>query len=110
MQAGRLRVLAIAAPQRLIGPLAAVPTWREQGVNAVVNNWRPIIGPKNLSAAQTAYWEDVIVKVTRTAEWRNEIENAGSVNHYMNGRELANYFDAQYGEFKIILGDLGLAR
>ena len=52
----------------------------------------------------------VIVNVTRTAEWRNEIENAGSVSHFMNGRELANYFETQYGEFKIILGDLGLAR
>ena len=75
-----------------------------------MNNWRPVIGPKYLSAAQTAFWEDVIARVTRTTEWRNEIDNAGSVNHYMNSRELANYFDAQYAEFKTIFGDLGLAK
>ena len=109
-QAGRLRVIAIAAPQRLIGPLAAVPTWREQGVNAIVANWRPLIGAKGLSAMQTAYWEDVFAKVTRTEEWRNDVESAGGINNYMNSRELANYFDAQYAEFKIILGDLGLAK
>lgn len=109
-QAGRLRVIAIAAPQRLNGPLAAVPTWREQGVNAIVANWRPLIGAKGLSAVQIAYWEDVFAKVTRTEEWRNDVENAGGINLYMNSRELTNYFDAQYAEFKIILGDLGLAR
>lgn len=110
MQAGRLRVLAVAAPQRLSGALANVPTWREQGVAAVVANWRPMIAPKGLNAAQTAFWEDAFAKLTRTPEWRSEVETGGSVNHYMNSRELAAYFDAQYAEFKIILGDLGLAK
>lgn len=110
MQAGRLRVLAVAAPQRLSGALASVPTWREQGINAVVANWRPMIGPKGLNAAQTAFWEDAFAKLTRTPEWRSDVETGGSVNHYMNSRDLAAYFDAQYAEFKIILGDLGLAK
>jgi putative tricarboxylic transport membrane protein len=110
MQAGRLRVLAVAAPQRLAGPLAAVPTWREQGVNAVVANWRPVIAPRGLTATQIAFWEDAFAKLTRTPEWRSDVENGGSLNHYMNSRELASYFDAQYAEFKIILGDLGLAK
>jgi len=109
-QAGRLRVLAVAAPQRLIGPLNAVPTWREQGVNVVVANWRPIIAPKGLSAAQITFWEDVFARVTRTDEWKNEVENGGSIIHYMNSRELAIYFDSQYAEFKTILTELGLAK
>ena len=109
-QAGRMRVLAVASPQRLGGPLAAVPTWREQGVNAVVTNWRPVIGPKGLSAAQVAYWEDVFARVTGTDEWKSSVENSGGVIQHMNSRELAGYFDAQYAEFKAILGDLGLAR
>ena len=110
MQAGRLRVLGVAAPQRLSGALAAVPTLREQGIPAIVANWRPMIGPKGLNAAQTAFWEDAFAKLTRTAEWRNEVETGGSINHYMDSRELAAYFDAQYAAFKSILGDLGLAK
>ncbi len=110
MQAGRLRVLAVAAPQRLSGALANVPTWRELGVNAVVANWRPMIAPKGLNAAQIAFWEDAFAKLTRTPEWRAEVENGGSVNNYLNSRELANHFDAQYAEFKAVLGDLGLAK
>ena len=46
-----LRVVAVAAPQRLPGPMAEVPTWREQGVNAVVSNWRGVVGPRNLTPA-----------------------------------------------------------
>ena len=110
MQSGRLRVLAISAPKRLPGALAAVPTWKEQGVDAVVTNWRPVIGPKGLTSAQIAYWEGVFSKLIATDEWKREVERTGAVNHYMGNRELAAYFDAQYAEFRTILGEVGLAK
>ncbi len=110
LQAGRMRVLAIAAPARLDGALAAVPTWKEQGQNIIVANWRPVVGPKGWSPAQIAYWEDVFAKVTRTDDWKNEVARSGGVNHYMNSRDLAAYFDAQYTQFRSVLGDLGLAK
>jgi len=110
LQAGRMRVLAIAAPSRLDGALAAVPTWKEQGENIIVANWRPVVGPKGWSAAHVAYWEDVLAKVTRSDEWKNEVARSGGVNHYMNSRDLAAYFDSQYAQFKAVLMELGLAK
>jgi putative tricarboxylic transport membrane protein len=110
LQAGKMRVLAVAAPQRLEGPLAAVPTWKEQGADVVVANWRPIIGPKGLAAPQVGFWETVFARLTQTDEWKAEIARDGSVSHYMNSRELMSYFDAQYGHFQVILTDLGLAK
>ena len=110
LTAGRMRVLAVAAPARLEGALAAVPTWKEQGADIVVANWRPIIGPKGLAAAQIGYWEDVFARLTATEEWKSEIGRAGGVHHYMNSRELAAHFDAQYAVFRTVLGELGLAR
>lgn len=110
LQSGAMRVLAVAAPRRLDGPLAVVPTWKEQGVDAVVANWRPVVGPRGLSAVQVAFWEDVFATITRSEEWKNEIEKAGGVNHYMNSRDLGKYFEAQHAEFRAILIDLGLAK
>jgi len=110
LQNGRMRVLAIASPARLEGALATVPTWKEQRADIVVANWRPVIGPKGLSAAQVAFWEDALANVTRSAEWKNDVAHSGSVNHYMNSRDLAAYFDAQYAQFRAVLTELGLAR
>ena len=110
VQAGRIRVIAVAAPQRFEGPLAAVPTWKEQGADVVVANWRPVIGPKGLAAPQVAFWEGTFAKLTQSEEWKSEVARDGSVNHFMGSRELASYFDAQYAQFKSILTDLGLAR
>jgi putative tricarboxylic transport membrane protein len=110
MQSGRMRVLAVSAPKRLAGALGSVPTWREQGVAAVVANWRPVIGAKGWSARQVAYWESVFWKVVSTDEWKREVERAGGVNHYMRSAELAAYFDAQYTQFRSTLVELGLAK
>ena len=110
LQSGRMRVLGVTAPSRLGGALSVVPTWKENGVDAVVANWRPIIGPKGWSPAQIAYWEDVFGKVVASDEWKKEVERAGGVSHFMGSRELAAYFDKQYAEFRAILTDLGLAK
>jgi putative tricarboxylic transport membrane protein len=110
LQSGRMRVLAVSAPTRLGGALAAVPTWKEQGVDAVVANWRPVIGAKGWSPAQIAYWENVFGKLVNTDEWRQELERSGAVGHFMGSRELTAYFDSQYAQFRGVLTDLGLAR
>jgi putative tricarboxylic transport membrane protein len=110
MQSGKLRVLGVSAPKRLVGALASVPTWGEQGVDAVVANWRPVIGPKGWTAAQTAYWEDVFAKMVDTDEWRSEVARSGGVPHFMRSRELGAYFESEYARFKAILTEVGLAK
>jgi putative tricarboxylic transport membrane protein len=110
LQAGRMRVLAVAAPARLEGALAVVPTWKEQGQDIVVANWRPVVGPKGWSAPQVAYWEGVLARLVDSEEWKKEVARIGGVSHYMGSRELAAYFDSQYAQFKAILTELGLAR
>jgi len=110
LQSGKMRVIAIAAPARLEGALAAVPTWKEQGASIVVANWRPVVGPRGLSAPQVAFWEEVFAKLSRSDEWSAEIAQSGGVNHYMNSRDLAAFFDVEYAQFKAVLTELGLAK
>ena len=110
MQSGRMRVLGVSAPKRISGALASVPTWSEQGVNAVVANWRPIIGAKGWSPAQIAFWENVFAKLVNTDEWRDEVARSGGVPHFMGSRDLAQFFEAEHARFKGVLTDLGLAK
>jgi len=110
VQNGALRMLAVAAPRRLEGPLAGVPTWKELGFDVVVANWRPVIGPRGMSAEQIAYWEDKLARFTQTDEWKREMAETGAVAHFLNSRDLAKYFATQHSEFKSVLSELGLAR
>jgi putative tricarboxylic transport membrane protein len=107
---GALRMLAIAAPQRVEGPLAKVPTWKELGYDIVVANWRPVIGPRGLSAEQITYWEDRLARFTQTDEWKRELAETGAVAHFMNSRDLAKFLATQHAEFRAVLSEIGLAK
>ncbi len=110
MQSGALRLLAVAAPRRLEGALAQVPTWRELGYDVVVANWRPVLGPRGLSSGQIAYWEQIIQRFTQTPEWKEELAATGGVAHYMGSRALAEFLAAENVRFHSILAEVGLAK
>ena len=108
--AGRMRVLAVASPQRLGGVLAAVPTWKEQGVDLEYGSWRAIFGPKGLTPAQVAYWESALRKVTETAEWKADLEKNYWTDDFVTGAQLKKSIEHEYAYTKAVLTDIGLAK
>ena len=108
--AGRVRVVAVASPKRLGGALAAVPTWTEQGVNLVVSNWRAIFGPKGMAAAQIAYWETGLRKVTETAEWKADLDRNFWVDDFAGSAQFRKDLEKDYADMKSVFVELGLAK
>ena len=108
--AGRLHVVAVAAPRRLGGALAGVPTWKEQGVDVVSSLPRVIIGPKGMAAAQIAYWENALRKVTETAEWKIDIEQNLWLDNFAIRDQFRGNLVQEYATMKSLLVELGLAR
>ena len=108
--AGRTRVVAVASPRRLGGALAGIPTWGEQGVDLVVSNWRAILAPPGMGAAQTAYWENALRKVIETAEWKADLEKNFWVGDFATGTRLRKDLDRDYADTKSVFVELGLAK
>ncbi len=107
---GRMRVLGVAAPQRLSGALANAPTWREQGVNVVAGSWRGIFGPKGLTVPQVAYWENALRKVAETPEWKADLGKNFWTDHFVTGAALKKELEQEYATDKAVLVDLGLVK
>ena len=110
LQGGRIRVVAVTAPQRLTGVFAQVPTWRELGVDAVVGNWRGIAGAPRLERAQVAYWEAVLLRMTQNQEWQGDLEKDAAQADFMSSAESGRFLEAQFDELRRILVELELAR
>ncbi|HTP97412.1 MAG TPA: tripartite tricarboxylate transporter substrate binding protein [Burkholderiales bacterium] len=107
---GKMRVLAVAAPKRMGGVLAGVPTWREQGIDLVFGGWRSIMAPRGLTPAQIAYWEGVLRKATQTPDWRGDLEKNYWTDDFVTGAQFRKDLDKEYGDTRAILADLGLAK
>ena len=110
LAAGKVRLLAISAPQRGRGALAQVPTWKELGVNSVNEVWRGIAGPKGMTTAQIAFWDDVLGKATRSEDWKRELERNLWSDFYMNSAQSRRFLDQQNEELRALMTDIGLAR
>jgi putative tricarboxylic transport membrane protein len=109
-RAGKLRTLAVSAPQRLGGVFASVPTWREQGVNADSSSWRGLMGPKGMTAEQIAYWDKVFAALVKTEDWKKDLEDNFWVNNYADAKGASKRLDKEYAEYKAILTELGVAK
>jgi putative tricarboxylic transport membrane protein len=110
LQNGSVRLLAVAAPQRLTGGMAQVPTWREQGINAVVSNWRGVVGPRGMTAGQVAFWEGALRKAVATDAWKSEVEQLLITDEFLASRDFKKYLDDDYSEIKALLTALELAK
>jgi len=110
VQSGKSRPIGIAAPKRLGGPFAGVPTWKEQGLDVVLPSWRGIVGPPGMTPAQVAYWEAVFLKLSLDPDWLAELGKQWWDGAYLDAAETRKFLDQQYALMKDVLTALGLAR
>ena len=109
-RAGRLRILAVTSPKRLGGELSEIPTWREQGIDVAVSNWRFLIAPPGLSEEQIAFWDDLFRRTSVLPEWKKIVEKYQWVDDYLPSRGGRKYLEEEYAEQREILTEIGLAK
>jgi len=110
LASAQVRAVAVAAPKRLGGAFAAIPTWKEQGVDLVYGPWRGILAPKGLPAAQIAYWENTLRKAIESPEWKSDIEKIFAVEEFLTGARLRQDLEKEYADTKAVLLDLGMVK
>lgn len=108
LEAGRLRALGLGAPQRQPNRLANVPTFREQGIDAVFFSWRGFIGPKDLTPAQIAFWDDAFAKAVQAEEWKKDLEMNAWSEDFMGYAETRKHLDSEYQIITRMLTELGV--
>lgn len=106
----QVRIIAVTSPQRLPGILKDVPTWKEQGYDAVVEQWRVLVGPKAMTAGQIAYWESVFRRIMDADDWKNELETNFWTANYQASAETRKFLAQDNEDAKAFLAELGLAK
>jgi len=107
---GQARLLAVSAPQRLPGILKDVPTWKEQGADAVVSQWRVLVGPKSMTPEQIGYWESVMRQMMDAEDWKAEMESNFWQANFQGSAGTRKFLARDYDDAKAFLTELGLAK
>jgi putative tricarboxylic transport membrane protein len=108
VQAGQLRLLGIASPERMPGELAIYPTLREQGLDVVTANSYTLLVPNGLSAEQVAFWTRALDRVLVDAEFKLDLDRNFWVLKPIRYPETVKWLQDDYDENRAILNELGL--
>jgi putative tricarboxylic transport membrane protein len=104
IQAGTVRALAVSSADRLPG--LDVPTLREQGIDLEFENWRSVVAPPGIGAAERQRLESVIAAMVATPEWREALERYRWIDRYLAGEAFAQFVDREEARVRTTLQQL----
>lgn len=106
IEAGTLRALAISSPKRLDG--VDVPTFKEQGVDVSMSNWRGFVASPGISEETKAEFEDIVTELHKSPEWQDALRRNNWTDTFTTGPGVKTYIDGEVATAKQIVKDLGL--
>jgi putative tricarboxylic transport membrane protein len=108
IKAGKLRPIGVTSPQRLPG--VDVPTFREQGIDLVLTNWRSVMAAPAISAAQKKALEDAIEKMVKSAAWKDILKQRGWDDAYLAGDAFVKFLKSEQVRVNNVLKSVGLVK
>ena len=108
IQAGKLRMLGIASPERIAGELADYPTLREQGLDVVTANSYTVLVPNGLTPEQIAFWTRALDKVLVDPDFKLDLDRNFWVLKPIRYPETVKWMQDDYDENRAILKELGM--
>ena len=107
IEGGRLRALAVVAPERLEG--VDTPTMEELGYEEVdLVNWRGLVAPPGISDAQRRELEDIVDEMVATDSWGEAVETNRWVVNPAEGEEFEDFVASEQKRINELMKELGL--
>lgn len=106
--AGRMRVLAVTSPK----PLKTIKgkTLVQQGVDLTFGNWRGILAPEDLPAADYLATLKVIDTLRHSASWRETLVSRSWIDEYRAGDAFSRWIKIENKAIMDVLADFNLIK
>lgn len=108
VESGDVRLLATSGDEPGVGVAEGTPNWTELGYDVVVEHWRGVFGPADMSDEAVAWWSDQIETATQTDGWVEAVENVGLTNDFLGGAEFTSVLEEQREGMEPVFRELGL--
>jgi putative tricarboxylic transport membrane protein len=108
IKAGKLRAVGVTSPQRLPG--IDIPTFKEQGVDLVITNWRSVVAPPGITAEQRKALSEAIDKMVKSAAWKEILKQKGWDDAYLPGDAFAQFLKQEQARVTDVLKSVGLLK
>jgi putative tricarboxylic transport membrane protein len=106
--AGKMRVLAVTSPK----PLKVIKgkTLVQQGINLTFGNWRGILAPSDLTAAEYLNTVKVIDALHSTPSWATTLVEKSWIDEYRSGAAFTKWLKTENAAILSVLTDFKLIK
>ena len=108
VRAGQLRYLAVSSDRRIAGIDA--PTFRELGIDLVFSNWRGVMAPPGISAADRQALAEAVERMAKSAQWKAIMERRGWIDAYQPAAAFEAFLKDEQARVEATLRSIGLVR
>jgi putative tricarboxylic transport membrane protein len=108
IKAGKLRAVGVTSAQRLPG--VDIPTFKEQGVDLVIANWRCVFAAPGITAEQKKTLNDVVDKMVKSSAWKDILKQKGWDDAYLAGDAFAKFLKDEQARVHDVLKSVGLVK
>lgn len=108
IKAGKLRLIGVTAAKRVEG--IAVPTFREQGIDLVIANWRSVMAPPGITPEQRKILADAVEKMAKSQAWKDILKQKGWDDAFLAGDAFAAFLKQEQGRVTDVLRSVGLVK
>src|SRR5215217_5667418 len=108
IKSGKLRAVGVTSAQRLPG--VDVPTFKEQGVDLVIANWRCVFAAPGITPEQKKALSDAIDKMVKSATWKDILKQKGWDDAYLAGDAFAKFLKDEQARVQEVLKSVGLVK
>lgn len=108
VKAGKLRVLAVTASERLPGVDA--PTLTEAGIQLKITNWRGVVAPPGLSKEQRDALVATVEKMAKSPAWAEVLKQKGWDDALVTGDAFATLLKQETARTADVLKTVGLVK
>ncbi len=107
IEAGELRALAVSSPEP-VELLPDTPTLVEEGYDVELTNWRGLLAPGDLSAADADALTALVTELHDSPAWSATLEEKGWADAFLVGDEFRSFLEADIAEVTETLRTIGL--
>jgi putative tricarboxylic transport membrane protein len=108
IKAGKLRAIGVTSPQRQPG--VDVPTFKEQGIDLVLTNWRSVMAPPGITDQQKKTLGDAIDKMVKSDAWKEILKQKGWDDAYLAGDAFVQFLKEEQARVDKVLRSVGLVK
>lgn len=106
IEAGTLRALAVSSEERMDG--VDVPTFKEQGVDAAMSNWRGFVAAPGISDEAKAEFIKIVTEMRSSDHWQEALKRNDWTDTFTTGEEFDQFINNEVATAQEIVKDLGL--